>query len=52
MNYYHQGRIHDSLDKDTPDQRPLEQKPAGTATVTSILRLGGLYHRNSWRAAA
>jgi hypothetical protein len=52
VNYYHQDRIHDSLEKDTPDRRPIEQKPAGAATVTSIPRLGGLHHRYAWRQAA
>ena len=52
VNYYHQDRIHDSLEKDAPDRRPVEQKPAGAATVTSIPRLGGLHHRYAWRQAA
>ena len=52
VNYYHQDRTHDSLEKDTPDRRPVEQKPAGAATVTSIPRLGGLHHRYAWRQAA
>jgi putative transposase len=52
VNYYHQDRIHDSLEKDTPDRRPIEQKPAGAANVTSIPRLGGLHHRYEWRQAA
>jgi putative transposase len=52
LNYYHQDRIHDSLGKDTPDRRPTEHKPAATAKVISIPRLGGLHHRYSWREAA
>ena len=52
VNYYHQDRIHDSLAKDAPDRRPLEHKPAATAKVISIQRLGGLHNRYSWREAA
>ena len=52
VNYYHEDRIHDSLEKDTPNRRPVEQKPAPNATVTSTPRLGGLHHRYAWREAA
>ena len=52
VNYYHQDRVHDSLGKDSPNRRPVEQKPAKNATVDSMPRLGGLHHRYSWRAAA
>jgi transposase InsO family protein len=52
VNYYNQDRVHDSLGKDTPNRRPVEQKPAKNATVDSMPRLGGLHHRYSWRAAA
>jgi len=34
-SYYHQDRIHDSLEKDTPNKRAIEPKPAVTANVTS-----------------
>jgi putative transposase len=51
--YYHQeDRIHDSLDKDTPNRRLVEPKPAADATVISLPRLGGLHHRYTWRKAA
>jgi hypothetical protein len=33
MRYYEQDRLHDSLAKDAPDQRAIEQKPAANATV-------------------
>jgi transposase InsO family protein len=52
VSYYHQDRIHDSLEKDTPHKRGAEQKPAATAKVTSMPRLGGLHHRYGWREAA
>ena len=52
VSYYHQDRIHDSLEKDTPHFRTVEQKPGGNATVISSARLGGLHHRYSWRQAA
>jgi putative transposase len=52
VNYYHEDRIHDSLAKDAPRQRPVEQKPAAKAAVVSMPRLGGLHHRYTWRKAA
>jgi hypothetical protein len=52
VNYHHDDRIHDSLEKDTPNRRPVEQKPAADSIVISIPRLGGLHHRYSWRQAA
>jgi hypothetical protein len=43
VTYHHQDRIHDSLMKDTPNQRPVEPKPTGNARLDSIPRLGGLH---------
>ena len=28
VSYYHDDRVHDSLEKDTPNRRPVEQKPS------------------------
>jgi putative transposase len=50
--YYQEDGIHDSLDKDTPNRRLVEPKPAADATVISLPRLGGLHHRYTWRKAA
>jgi transposase InsO family protein len=50
--YYQEDRIHDSLDKDTPNGRAVETKPSPEATVISSARLGGLHHRYAWREAA
>ena len=52
VNYHHDDRIHDSLEKDTPNRRLVEQKPAANSIVISMARLGGLHHRYSWRQAA
>jgi hypothetical protein len=52
INYYQDDRVHDSLEKDAPNRRPVEQKPAANTTVISDARLGGLHHRYSWRQAA
>ncbi|MDE3159843.1 MAG: integrase [Acidobacteriota bacterium] len=52
IHYHEQDRIHDSLDKDTPNRRPVEPKPATCAGVISLPRLGGLQHRYVWRQAA
>jgi hypothetical protein len=51
VNYNHNDRIHDALEKDTPNRRPVEQKPTPEATVISNPRLGGLHDRYSWREA-
>jgi hypothetical protein len=52
VSYYHQDRIHNSLEKDTPDKQVIEPKSAATANVTFLPRLGGLHHRGAWREAA
>jgi putative transposase len=52
VKYHHEDRIHDSLEKDTPNRRPVEPKPSANATVISFPRLGGLHHRYGWRDAA
>jgi hypothetical protein len=52
VNYHHEDRIHDGLSKDTPNRRPIEQKPSSEATVISLARLGGLHHRYRWEKAA
>lgn len=52
VNYHHTDRIHDSLEKDAPNRRPIEPKPSPAATLISNPRLGGLHHRYSWREAA
>jgi putative transposase len=52
VNYHHDDRTHDSLAKDAPNNRQVEQRPSASSTVVSSPRLGGLHHRYSWRAAA
>ena len=52
VNYHHEDRLHDSLEKDTPNRRAVEQRPAPNAVVISMPMLGGLHHRYSWREAA
>jgi hypothetical protein len=52
VSYHHEDRIHDSLEKDTPNRRPVEMKTSTAATVSSVPRLGGLHHRYTWREAA
>ncbi len=50
--YYHHDRIHDALEKDAPEHRPVEPKLSAAATVMSTARVGGVHHRYAWRAAA
>jgi hypothetical protein len=52
VTYHHEDRIHDALENDAPNHRPVEPKPGANATLISIPRLGGLHHRYSWCAAA
>ena len=50
--YYHQDRIHDSLEKDTPNRRLIEHRSSAAARVVGNARLGGLHHRYLWSEAA
>ena len=52
VDYHHDDRIHDALEKDTPNRRPVEPKPSATSMVISMPRLGGLHHRYSWQQVA
>jgi putative transposase len=52
ISYYHEDRIHDSLEKDSPATRIVSNKPDPTANLISFARIGGLHHRYDWRQAA
>ena len=43
--YYHEGRTHLALAKDTPAGRPKEIRSAREGQIQSLPRLGGLHHR-------
>jgi putative transposase len=45
-------RCHLSLEKDTPNGRPVTQRPSPSARVVSLPRCGGIHHRYVWREAA
>lgn len=47
--YYHESRTHLSLDKDTPETRPVQSAEVGR--IVAIPQLGGLHHRYERRAA-
>src|SRR2546430_1823368 len=47
--YYHRSRTHLALQKDTPDERPIERPEL--RTVVQIPEVGGLHHRYVRRAA-
>ena len=49
LDYYHGSRTHLSLGKDRPDGRPVQ--PAGSGTVVSLPKVGGLHHRYERLAA-
>ena len=48
-DYYHRSRTHLSLQKDTPDGRPIQPMNAGK--IVAIPEVGGLHHRYERRAA-
>ena len=52
VSYHNEDRIHDALNKDAPDRRPVEERPSPAACITSWPRVGGLHHRYRWDVAA
>src|SRR3989454_7997340 len=50
FDYYHRSRTHLSLDKNTPDTRPIA-RPAFGHIIIQIPEVGGLHHRYERRAA-
>ena len=48
-DYYHRSRTHLSLQKETPESRPVQAPEAGR--IVAIPELGGLHHRYERRAA-
>jgi putative transposase len=47
FRYYHRSRLHLSLDKDSPDPRPVQS----VGKIVAIPEVGGLHHRYGRRAA-
>ena len=45
VDYYHVDRTHLGLEKDGPEERPIETREMGE--VVAISRVGGLHHRYS-----
>jgi hypothetical protein len=52
IRYHEEDRIHDSLDKNTPNRPLVAPRPAAGAHVISMPRLGGLEHRYASRRVA
>ncbi len=50
--HFNDERTQDSLQKDAPGKRPVEERPNPDAEVIAMPRLGGLHHRYTWRRAA
>ena len=49
LGYYHGWRVHQSLDMDAPDGRPIQPRESGT--VVEFPEVGGLHHHYERRAA-
>jgi hypothetical protein len=49
LEYYHGTRTHLSLEKDTPESRPVQ--PPELGRVVAVPQVGGLHHRYERRAA-
>ena len=49
FSYYHQTRPHLSLEKDSPEPRPIQRPERGP--VVAVPQVGGLHHRYERRAA-
>ena len=52
VDYYHNDRTHLALEKDTPHEREIQERPEGDAVLVEEPRLGGLHHRYYWQKAA
>ena len=52
VEYYNADRCHLALNKDSPVGRTVQVKPAGSAKVVAIPKVGGLQHKYVWRNAA
>jgi len=52
LAYHHGDRTHLGVKKDAPMARSVELRPAGASAVRARRRVGGLYHRYDWAAAA
>ena len=52
VDYYHEDRTHLALDKATPYEREVQERPQGDAVLVEEPRLGGLHHRYYWQEAA
>ena len=52
IRYYHEDRIHDSLDEDTPEPSTVERRKSAQSGVVAVPRVGGLHHRYTWKAVA
>jgi putative transposase len=48
-DYYHRSRTHLSLEKDTPESRPIQ--PPDSGRIIALPEVGGLHHRYERRAA-
>ena len=49
FNYYHRSRTHLSLEKDSPEPRPIQ--PPEIGPVVALPQVGGLHHRYQRQAA-
>ena len=51
VDYYNAERVHTVL-RDTPNGRPVEERPSPTARIIARPRIGGIHHCYEWQSAA
>jgi len=52
LHYFHEDRVRDALNEDTPTDRVLEPRQTDAPRVLGLPRVGGLHHRYPWQTAA
>ncbi len=52
FEYYNQDRTHYGLDKDVPEERPIQTKPSNDSKIIRMSRVGGLHSRYQWKEAS
>ncbi len=52
IDYYNNDRPHYSLEKESPEGRPVQRKESDSGKVIALPRVGGLHHKYIWKKSA